>query len=176
MKIGLLSDTHIPSAAFKLPDAIAKHFAEVDLIMHAGDIFTLRVLDDLQRIAPVIAARGDGDAGEVLADPRVRWKHVLSVNGKTIWLIHEMPYPYPVPLWHARSRDAHQEFTSPDIVVFGHDHCTIVQRIADVLLVNPGSPTFLNYRKGPGTLGLLEIDHHDVKIKIIEMQPMSAPA
>jgi len=170
MKIGLLSDTHIPDIVPRLPEAIAPYFAGVDLIMHAGDIFIARVLDDLQKIAPTIAARGDGDSGDTVRDPRVKWKHVLSVNGKTIWLIHELPYPYPIQQWRARSVLAEPNSPGPDIVVFGHDHCTIVQTIGGVLLVNPGSPTFLNYRRGPGTLALLEIDEEDVRVNIIELQ------
>ncbi len=169
MKIGLLSDTHVPDVAPKLPGAIAQHFRDVDLIMHAGDIFATRVLDDLQHIGPVIAARGDGDSGDTLADHRVRWKHILKVGGKTIWLIHELPYPYPVPLWRARIGVAGQDGAVPDVVVFGHDHCTIVQTLGGVLLVNPGSPTFLNYRRGPGTIGLLEINEQDVQVRIIEL-------
>ena len=170
MKIGLLSDTHVPDVALKLPPAVAEHFCGVDLIMHAGDIFSASVLDDLQKIAPVVAARGDGDSGEVLTDQRVRWKHVLAVGGKTVWLIHEVPYPYPLQQWRARTGAVGRDDGKPDIVVFGHDHCTIVQNLGGILLVNPGSPTFLNYRRGLGTVGLLEIDEQDVQVKIVELQ------
>lgn len=175
MRIGLISDTHIPGAALRLPSAVTDIFCNVDLIMHAGDIFSPRVLDDLQKVAPVIAARGDGDSGDVLRDSRVKWKHVLRVNGKTLWLIHEMPYPYPLHQWRTRAVRMGTESDVPDIVVFGHDHCTIVERLGGVLLVNPGSPTFLNYRSGPGTLGLLEIDPDDVRVKIMDLRPDAKP-
>jgi putative phosphoesterase len=61
MRIGLLSDTHIPDVAEKLPDELMEVFQGVDLILHAGDLYTPSVLDDLERIAPVLAALGDDD-------------------------------------------------------------------------------------------------------------------
>ncbi len=56
MRIGLLSDTHIPEVAGALPYQIAKAFKGADLILHAGDIYTTSVLDNLEHIAPVLAA------------------------------------------------------------------------------------------------------------------------
>lgn len=168
MLIGLLSDTHIPEAAAELPPKIARVFCGVDLILHAGDIYVSSVLDDLETVAPVLAARGDDDVGEVLADARVQWKHVLKLEGKTIWVIHYLPYPYPVMSWRSPGviRKGQEP---PDIVVFGHDHCTIVENRGGVLLVNPGSPTFLNYRHGAGTVGLLNIKSSEADIRIVDL-------
>lgn len=168
MRVGLLSDTHIPEAAPGLPKKLRRVFDGVDLILHAGDIYVPSVLDDLERMAPVLAARGDDDVGAMLADSRVKWKHVLEIEGKTIWLIHYVPYPYPVMSW--RSEDiVGKGQKSPDVVVFGHDHCTIVEKRGGVLLVNPGSPTFLNYRQGGGTIGLLELDSAEATVQILEL-------
>jgi len=158
MRIGLISDTHIPEVAPALPLQIAEVFRDVDLILHAGDIYTSSVLDELGRIAPVLAAKGDDDSEDVLTDKRVKWKHILKLGGQTLWLIHYMPYPYPVASWRARSSLGQRNPDAPDIVVFGHEHCTIVQHQSGVLFVNPGSPTFLNYHPGLGTVGILDID------------------
>jgi predicted phosphodiesterase len=57
----------------------------------------------------------------------------------------------------------------PDVVVFGHEHCTIVERQSGILLVNPGSPTFLNYRTGLGTVGLLEITSSESQARIVAL-------
>lgn len=168
MRIGLLSDTHIPEAAPELPRNMEQVFNGVDLILHAGDIYVPSVLDDLESMAPVLAARGDDDVGVMLADKRVKWKHVLELEGKTIWLIHYMPYPYPVMSWRSGNA-AGKGQRPPDIVVFGHDHCTIVEKHGGVLLINPGSPTFLNYRHGGGTVGLLDIDSAEATIEIVEL-------
>ena len=56
-KIGVISDTHIPHFK-KLPEVIWEHFAEVELIIHAGDFSILSVLDELETIAPVVAVQG----------------------------------------------------------------------------------------------------------------------
>ena len=57
----------------------------------------------------------------------------------------------------------------PDVVVFGHDDCTIMERHDGVLLANPGSPIFLNYRKALGTTGLLEVDGDESQARIINL-------
>ena len=56
MRIGLISDTHIPEACEHLPPRVFEVFAGIDLVMHAGDVYVNRVLDELSAIAPVIAA------------------------------------------------------------------------------------------------------------------------
>ena len=61
MRIGLISDTHIPDVARAIPRNVSRAFSGVDLILHAGDIQLASVLDELERIAPVLAARGDDD-------------------------------------------------------------------------------------------------------------------
>ncbi len=92
MRVGLLSDTHIPKAEKELPPELMEASRGVDLILHAGDIYITSVLDDLERIAPVLAARGDDDHGDTLTDQRVKEKHILELEGKTLWLIHERPF------------------------------------------------------------------------------------
>ena len=51
MRIGLVSDTHIPEVAPAIPGQIAQAFRVVDLILHAGDIYVSSVLDELEYIA-----------------------------------------------------------------------------------------------------------------------------
>jgi len=169
MRIGLLSDTHVPQATSKLPIEVERAFDGVELILHAGDIFHSSALDQLEHIAPVLAARGDGDNGAVLADNRVKWKHILRLHGQTIWVIHEVLYPYPVALWKTGRTLAGGEKDIPDVVVFGHDHCTIMERQSGILLINPGSPTFLNYRTGLGTVALLEVSSGESQARIVEL-------
>ena len=61
MRIGLLSDTHLPNERRTLWDEVRTAFQGVDLILHAGDIVHPMVLDWLQEIAPVLAAQGNND-------------------------------------------------------------------------------------------------------------------
>ena len=61
MRIGLISDTHVPEAGEQLPGEVFDLLAGVDMVMHAGDMHIIDVLDWLEVIAPVVGARGNGD-------------------------------------------------------------------------------------------------------------------
>lgn len=175
MRIGLVSDTHIPQHVKELPVAeLTEVFRGVDLILHAGDIYSLSVLNDLERIAPVLAAQGDDDYGETVRDQRVKGRHVLQVGGQIVWLIHERPYipRMPAEWWQSRTNPEKNEFGKPNIVVFGHEHRTIVETVDGVLYVNSGSPTFLHYKHGLGTYGIIDFGSGtpDVQIKSLLAQ------
>ena len=72
MKIGLISDTHIPEAIPELWPHVFDQFRDVECILHAGDIYDLSVLDRLESIAPVYAARGNGEDGSAGRKPARR--------------------------------------------------------------------------------------------------------
>ncbi|HEX4210793.1 MAG TPA: YfcE family phosphodiesterase, partial [Candidatus Binataceae bacterium] len=100
MRIGLISDTHIPEACERLPRAVFDVLRGVDLVMHAGDVYVNRVLDELSAIAPVIAAIGNGDEGLDghrfkldAKDNRVKMAHLIEVDGIRIGLAHALPTP-----------------------------------------------------------------------------------
>ena len=61
MRIGLISDTHVPDHRRELPCQLKRLFDGTDLILHAGDIYTTWVLDELENMAPVLAAKGDDE-------------------------------------------------------------------------------------------------------------------
>jgi putative phosphoesterase len=144
-----------------LPPEVAEVFQAVDLILHAGDIYNISVLDDLQRIAPVLAALGDDDSIGLLKDERVENKHVLSLEGYTIWLVHERPFPY-------RSTPE-QKAQLPDVIVHGHSHAAEVRHYDSVLVIGSGSPTFLHYRHGPGTVAILELGPEGAEASIVRL-------
>jgi putative phosphoesterase len=169
MRIGLLADTHIPDVEKELPSEIAKAFHGVDLILHAGDIYDPSVLDDLEKIAPVLAARGDDDYLSALRDERVQEKHVLKIEGYTLWLVHERAYYFQSSWVQSRVPIGQEKYDFPDIIVFGHEHRTVEQRIDNILFVSPGSPTFLGYRNGLGTVGILQIDSGGVNVDILQL-------
>mgnify|MGYP001570402235 FL=1 len=157
-----------------MPREVIEAFRGVDLILHGGDIYDLSVLDDLERVAPVLAAKGDDDNGATATDKRVKEKHILTLEGKTLWLVHARPYT-PIssswfPLWwENRTSPEQNKYGKPDIVIFGHDHRTIVQHVHGVLFINPGSATFQNYVRGPGTIGILNIDSDAVDVNILKL-------
>ena len=169
MRVGLLADTHIPEAEKKLPPELIEAFRGVDLILHAGDIYVPSVLDDLERIAPVLAARGDDEYGDVLFDERVKEKHVLKLEGQTVWLVHIRPGYLMSPWWQSGLTLGQDNDDKPDIVVFGHEHLKVVQNFNGILFINPGSPTFLNYQRGLGTVGILDINSGEPNIRILQL-------
>ena len=167
MLIGLVSDTHIRNAGYnvslsqltgtELPPEVKKAFHGVDLILHAGDIYTLPVLDELETVAPVLAAEGDDDPFETTNDKRVRPTHTLTVEGVTIWLSHYGVWP---------------EYTQqkpPDVIVFGHAHRDSLEKHDGLIRICPGSPTFPNYQHTLGTVGFLSINSGKVEAEIIQL-------
>ncbi len=169
MRIGLISDTHIPVVAPILPPEVARAFEGVDLILHAGDIYVSAVLDELERIAPVLAAKGDDDSSLTAADKRVKDKHVLKFDSKVVWLIHEPPHYFLMKARQATNLEEQSDVELPDIVVFGHEHRTFLYKNGNVLMVNPGSPTFLHYRYELGTVGILELNSGEPHASIVDL-------
>ncbi|MBI4283096.1 MAG: metallophosphoesterase family protein [Chloroflexi bacterium] len=174
MRVGLLSDTHVPEAEKAIPPEVVEAFRGVDLILHAGDIFVPAVLDELQRIAPVLAALGDDDYPSLFYDKRVQEKQVLTLEGQILWLTHYIP-DSPEAGWWLSSQG--QRWLSleqirdgvPDIVVFGHLHRPVMERIGGTLFINPGSPTFMNYGRGLGTVAILDIDSTEPEAHIVQL-------
>jgi putative phosphoesterase len=128
-------------------------------------LHVLRVLDDLQRIAPVLCARGNGDHPDpfnpkrpgVPEDPRVRESHVLTLEGWTLGLTHGFPAP-DEPAWQDISRAMRHYFgRMVDIVVCGDTHMEQVHERDGVLFVNPGSPTLPRQVRRLGTVAVLEV-------------------
>ena len=172
MRIGLVSDTHIPTHVKELPfSELAAVFEGVDLILHAGDIYDLSVLNDLERIAPVMAARGDDDYGATARDERVQEKQILMLEGQTIWLVHQRPYipRMPPAWWESQIEPEKGEFGKPNIVIFGHEHRTVMETVDRVLFVSPGSPTFLHYQQGLGTYGIIDTASGNPDVRISQL-------
>lgn len=133
MKIGVISDTHIPSVLKALPSKVFEVFNGVDLILHAGDIVEMSVLDELQALAPVEAVAGNMDGTDV--HRRLPAKKVLTLGRFRVGLIHGK---YRMDEQRQRIR---QEFDDVDLIVYGHSHTPFWGRENGVYFLNPGSPT-----------------------------------
>ena len=168
MRVGLVADTHIIDVNEALPSGIADAFRGVDLILHAGDIYIPSVLDELQRIAPVLAAGGDDDYGDMLADHRVKQKHILKLHRQTLWLVHRRPRSLSVS-GSRRQSLGQVDYDAPNIVVFGHEHRAVTEYRGNTLFINPGSPTFPSYQRRLGTVGILDIDTSKAQAHILEL-------
>jgi uncharacterized protein len=163
LRVGLISDTHIPEARAELWPEVFRALTGVDVILHGGDIHDLGVLDDLGELAPVFAARGNGEDGSggraiAPADARLRDAWVLNLAGVRVGLLHDLPIPETPPhltvaRWKARRLGA-----DADVIVFGDTHVEVIQRSGDTLCGNPGSPTYPhNLATQLGTIGFLDI-------------------
>ncbi len=156
LTIGVVSDTHIYPEPYdrSLPrvllDELAK--AEVGLILHAGDIFAPRVLDQLDEIAPVLAVIGNGDAADMRGLlPRSR---VVLVGGHHIGLVHGHEGAGRNTPARARGTFAGNPYVR--CVVFGHSHQASSRLEDEIILFNPGSPT--DKRRAPYySFGLLRV-------------------
>jgi len=134
MRIGVLSDTHIPKAALDLPEDIYNEFVTVDLILHAGDLVELSVLEKLEKMAPVKAVYGNMDMTEVRQ--RLPKKEIIEIGDFKIGLMHGFGTPKGL------EKRVKGEFDkSVDLIVFGHSHMPFNEKIDNTILFNPGSPT-----------------------------------
>ena len=165
-KIGLISDTHIPEARASLWDQVYTAFQGVDLIFHGGDIHDLSLLDELEKVAPIYAARGNGEDGSggrdvQPEDPRVKYAWLIEIEGLWVGLTHYIPVPERPPNFTlAKWVDRFFPERKPDVIVSGDTHREAIEWIDGVYCVNPGSPTYPhNYDTQYGTIGFLEIDN-----------------
>jgi len=123
MKIGLISDTH-----GYLDPRVAKLFAGVEHIFHAGDIGRESIITELEKIAPVTAVIGNNDAGMNFKQTEI----VTLPVGK--FVVHHIVLPYSP----AEPVAGIIENERPAAVVFGHTHHAFGAVIGRVLFLNPG--------------------------------------
>lgn len=160
MLIGLISDTHIPDRAKEIPEKVFEAFSEVDLIMHAGDLTSPKVIDDLEQIAPVMAIQGNMDRARGIDLPAAK---VIEAEGLKIGIVHGEVYPRADTqqlVYLAKELDV-------DILVSGHSHQPKIEQTDGVLLLNPGSP--IVPRLADRTVMILEINDREVDVEIIKI-------
>jgi putative phosphoesterase len=169
MRIGLISDTHIREPSEHLPLKVEESFQNVNLILHAGDIYDPSVLDALERIAPVLAAAGDDDCGATIKDRRVKTKYVFPVGEKVVWLLHDSALYYSYKSGRITENLNQGESEIPDIVVFGHTHYPIVESHQGILFINPGSAMSIGNDSDRPSVAILNIESGEVKVHILTL-------
>lgn len=131
----MISDTHLPVRAKRLPQPVWDAVDEADVVIHAGDWVGVEVLDELEaRAHRLIACWGNNDGSEL----RARLPEVARVRleGLSIAVVHETG---PAT---GRERRCDLAYPDDDVLVFGHSHIpwdTTTPR--GLRLLNPGSPT-----------------------------------
>jgi putative phosphoesterase len=163
VRVAVISDTHMPRGARRLPDACVERLRTADLVLHAGDLVSVSFLEQLRGLGPpVLAVYGNVDEPALRATlPETR---VVEAAGVRIGMVHD-----------AGPRDGREQrlaarFPECDAVVFGHTHLPQVERVGEVWVLNPGSPT--ERRRAPApTMLELWMDRHTVVPDLITLRP-----
>jgi hypothetical protein len=180
ISIGVVADTHVPDRVSMLATGLLTTLArlKVDAILHAGDITTPKVLQDLNTIAPVHAVCGNRD---ILLIKQLPLFTQLTFNGVTIGLSHghgnlghylrdKLAYA-SVGYRFARYRELLiRSFPTARVMIFGHTHVPVCLWEDNRLFFNPGStyPCRANdYNPRLGVLrihptGRVEVEHHSI--------------
>ncbi len=157
VRVGLVSDTH---GLFdpRLPELLVG----CDLILHAGDIVRPEILDDLARIAPLRAVRGNNDA--IPAFRELPEMAVADVGGLRALLVHQAGTRgrlLPAVRTALSGHGAH-------ILVHGHSHRPLAALDDGVLLVNPGSAGPRRFRL-PRSAGLLDVRGRAAEVRLFDL-------
>ena len=130
------------------------------MILHAGDLTSLDVVEELEKIAPVMAVQGNMDRVNGINLPKAK---TLEVEGVKIGIVHGEVYPRADTqqlVYLAKQLDV-------DILVSGHSHQPKIEQTDGVLLINPGSP--IVPRLADRTVMLLEIHNKEVDVQIVKI-------
>ena len=139
-----------------MPESIWEYFAGVELIIHAGDLSVLRVIAELETIAPVVAVQGNVEKEEVVLKLPV--KREVVVGHCRIGIVHILGDS------RNRARVARQEFPNARVVIFGHSHIPWNEEHDGQLLFNPGSAT--DRRRQPKcSIGMLYVDDEKKSVR-----------
>lgn len=164
-KVVVLSDTHIPVRAAKIPEQIIEQFKGADLIIHAGDHQTIEVVNLLQNYGNYVGVCGNMDSDDV-AD-KLPEKAIINIKNNSkefkIGVTHGSGPPQGLA---ERVLNFFEE--DLDCIIFGHSHHPFNEKINNVLVFNPGSPTDTVFT-AINTFGILEISG-EIKGKIISIK------
>jgi putative phosphoesterase len=149
-RIGVVADSHVGEFIDRLPAGVLAALAGCKLILHAGDICDLSVIDELEKIAPTVAVRGDHDRGATAQLPR---DLVVEIEGRRIGLTHGRRtriFEFSTVLSHIAAgrrlnyraglhRALLRRFSRIDCLVYGHWHEPAHVRVRGVQCFSPGA-------------------------------------
>jgi uncharacterized protein len=157
--LAIISDTHMPRGARRLPGACLELLEGADLILHGGDLSGLEILRELEEIGEVAAVHGNVDGSEVTSVlPKRR---VVQADGVLIGMVHDAGPS------RGRLDRMRLAFPGADAVVFGHSHIPLHERGPDGFQIfNPGSPT--DRRAQPHhTMGLARVEDGKISFELV---------
>jgi uncharacterized protein len=160
MLIAIISDTHLPRGSRALPAACIARLRTADLILHAGDLSSLAVLDELHAIGPPVCAV-HGNVDELAVRRLLPEVIELDLGGPVVAMIHDAG-PAQGRLKRLRSR-----FPKADAVIFGHSHIALHETgVEGLQIFNPGSPT--ERRRAPNhTMGVARVAKGSISFELV---------
>jgi putative phosphoesterase len=159
--VAIISDTHIPRRAKVLPPSSLEHLRAADVIVHAGDLTSMPVLEQLRGYGEVVAVRGNAD------DPALQEalpeQLELDLGGRRVVVVHNGGARL------GRLGRLHRRYLGADAVIFGHSHVPVHETYADGFQIfNPGSAT--DRRRQPKhTMGLAECSADGVEFTLVAL-------
>ena len=157
MLLGVISDTH-----GYLNPQIPELLQGVEHILHAGDIGSSVIIDELSRIAPVTAVRGNNDrTGPASYYPETI---TLELAGLNILLTHQVDVPKEL----GDPRIKPYLDASIDVIIFGHSHIALQRKLGPVLFFNPGAAGKRRFKLVP-SVGTLSIGEGDIQGTIYQI-------
>jgi len=160
-RIGVISDTHMKRPDRYLEKVAKKHLKDVDMVIHAGDMVCLDVLDIFHEMGKnIIAVCGNMD----MADVREYYpaKRQITIEGITIGITHGWGSPDGI---RQRIRPS---FDKVDAIVYGHTHQAFSGVESGILFFNPGSPTESRFTTS-NSVGIIEVHDNNIKGEIITL-------
>jgi uncharacterized protein len=145
MRLGVISDTH-----GLLRPEVFDAFAGVDHILHAGDVGSLDLLEELKALAPVTAVYGNTDGAELRG--RLPSVAAVQLDGFDIVVTHGDQLGSPTP------EALNAAFPDAQIIVYGHTHRPLLTLVDVVVTVmNPGGAGARRFNLPP-SVGILELE------------------
>lgn len=158
IKVGVISDTHLSGYDGRLKKTLDEHFSDADIILHAGDLVEISILDMFAG-KEVKAVCGNMDYPSV--KEKLPEQLLFEIRGFKFALIHGWGAPWGI------EEKILAKTGNMDCIVYGHTHKAICHKNAGILFFNPGSPTNKRFA-AHGTIGILEIDK-DISGRIINI-------
>jgi len=157
--IYVISDTHIPKRMSRFPAEFIDGVKEDDIIIHAGDFTTLKVLRELEGLATLHAVCGNMDCPEI--KEVLPSKKIFELSGFRIGLIHGFGSPFDLV---QRVKGEFRE--KLDLIIFGHTHSPCNLKEGGTLFFNPGSLSEIVSQSG-GSYGILSLEQGHIRIELV---------
>lgn len=158
-RIGVISDTHLNGYDAALEEIVSRHLSDVDLVIHAGDLVRMDVLDIFTLMnKEVLVVCGNMDGADVRhACPALRSIHVENV---TIGVIHGWGSPVGIRQRIMRS------FQAVDCIIYGHTHTAYSGYESGIYFFNPGSPVDSRFTSSR-SVGIITVDDDKIQGELI---------